>query len=114
MRIRRGEIWWAELGEPRGSEPGYRRPVLVVQEDAYNESRLATVVVLSLTSDARYAELPGNVLLTEEQSGLQRDSVVNVTQVTTIDRSWLESRVGKLRKSVMDQVEYGLRLVLGF
>ena len=114
MRIRRGEIWWAELGEPRGSEPGFRRPVLVVQEDAYNESRLATVIVLSLTSDARYGEMPGNVQLSKEQSGLERDSIVNVTQVTTIDRSWLESRVGKLRKSVMDQVEYGLRLVLGF
>lgn len=113
MRLRRGEIWWAELGEPRGSEPGFRRPVLVVQEDAYNESGLATVIVLSLTSEVRYAEMPGNVLLTQDQSGLGRDSIVNVTQVTTMDRSWLESRVGKLRKSVMSQIDYGLRLVLG-
>jgi len=113
VRLRRGEIWWAALGDPRGSEPGFRRPVLVVQEDAYNESGLATVIVLSLTSEVRYAEMPGNVLLTQDESGLGRDSIVNVTQVTTIDRSWLESRAGKLRKSVMSQVAYGLRLVLG-
>jgi mRNA interferase MazF len=114
VRVRRGEIWWAELGVPRGSEPGFRRPVLVVQQDAYNETRLATVIVLSLTSDMRYGELPGNVLLTEAQSGLDKASIVNVTQVTTIDRSWLESRAGKLRKSLMAEVEYGLRQVLGF
>lgn len=113
MKIQRGDIWWADLGEPRDSEPGFRRPVLVVQEDAYNESRLATVIVLSLTSDVRYADMPGNVLLSEEETGLDRDSVVNVTQLVTIDRSWLESRVGRLERSASEQIDYGLRLVLG-
>ena len=113
VRPRRGELWWADLGEPRGSEPAYRRPVLVIQEDTFNRSRLATVIVLGLTSDPRYGELPGNVHLTPKQSGLDRDSVVNVTQIATIDKSWLESRVAKLRKPLMDQVEYGIGLVLG-
>jgi mRNA interferase MazF len=85
----------------------------VVQDDAYNQSRLATVVVLGLTSDTRYAQLPGNVLLPEERTGLDRDSVVNVTQLSTVDRAWLDERVGKLSKSLMNQVDYGLRLVLG-
>lgn len=113
MRIRRGEIWWADLGEPRGSEPAYRRPVLVVQEDAFNRSDLATVMVLSLTSDLRYAEMPGNVRLPADRCGLDRESVVNVTQIATVDRSWLESPVGKLPRAIMGQIEYGLRLALG-
>ena len=113
MKIRRGEIWWADLGDPRGSEPGYRRPVLVVQDDTYNRSELATVVVLGLTSERGYGALPGNVTIPREESGLDRDSVVNVTQIATIDKNWLDTPVGKLRPMRMDQVDYGLGLVLG-
>jgi mRNA interferase MazF len=113
VSIRRGEIWWAELGEPRGSEPGHRRPVLVLQDDRFNDSRLATVIAAALTSETRYAEMPGNVLVPAAKSRLDRDSVVNVTQIATIDRSWLVSRVSKLPKPVLAQVDYGLRLTLG-
>lgn len=113
MKPRRGEVWWAELGEPRGSEPGHRRPVLVVQEDTFNKSRLATVAVAVITSESRYAAMPGNVLLPADKAGLDRDSVVNVTQVAPIDRSWLGRRVGKLSTSLMLQVDHGLRLFFG-
>ena len=110
---RRGEIWWADLGEPRGSEPGHRRPVLVVQEDHFNQSRLATVIVLSLTSNLRYENFPGNVFLSSMESGLEKDSVINITQLTTIDKSWLDTYVADVPRSTMMQVEAGLSLVLG-
>ena len=110
---RRGEIWWSDLGEPQQSEPGHRRPVLVVQEDHFNQSNLATVIVLSLTSNLRYQQFPGNVFLPRAQSGLEKDSVINITQLTTIDKSWLETHVTDLPASVMTQVEAGLSLVLG-
>lgn len=110
--IRRGEIWWADLGEPRGSEPGYRRPVLVVQADTYNRSDLATVIVLSLTTNRRLADMPGNVDITANESGLRTDSVANVTQLATIDKSWLEERAGVLSASLMDEVAFGLATVL--
>lgn len=110
--IKRGEIWWADLGDPRGSEPGYRRPVLVIQADAYNRSHLATVIVLSLTTNRRLADMPGNVDIQASESGLQAVSVVNVTQMATIDKSWLEERVGALSASRMDEVTFGLATVL--
>ncbi|MBT3380663.1 MAG: type II toxin-antitoxin system PemK/MazF family toxin [Lentisphaerae bacterium] len=109
----RGEIWWADLGEPRGSEPGLRRPVLVVQADTYNRSNLATVIVLSLTTNKRLGDMPGNVGLAKADSGLRADSVINVTQLTTIDRSWLDGRVGRVPDVIMDEVAYGLGQVLG-
>jgi mRNA interferase MazF len=110
---RRSEIWWADLGEPRQSEPAHRRPVLIVQEDHFNQSNLATVIVLSLTSNLRYQHFPGNLVLSRAQSGLEKDSVVNMTQLTTIDKSWLEEYVTELSPAIMSQVEAGLRLVLG-
>ncbi len=110
---RRGEIWWADLGEPTDSEPGYRRPVLIVQEDHFNQSNLATVIVLSLTSNLRYQDFPGNVFLPHGQSSLGKDSVVNITQLATIDKSWLVEFVADLPASIMAQVDGGLRLVLG-
>lgn len=112
--LRRGDLWWADLGEPRDSEPGFRRPVLVIQDDSFNESQLATVIVLALTSNLRYGQLPGNVSLASTESGLDRDSIINVSQVTTIDKSWLDSWVSTLPSGVMAQVDYGLALVLGF
>lgn len=109
----RGEIWWADLGEPRGSQPGYRRPVLVVQDNHFNRSRLATVVVLSLTSNLRFHNIPGNLLLSKTDSGLAKDSVVTITQLTTIDKAWLDEFVAALPRAVMAQVDANLSLVLG-
>jgi mRNA interferase MazF len=113
VTAQRGEIWWADLGEPRGSQPGYRRPVLVVQDNHFNRSRLATVVVLSLTSNLRFQNIPGNLLLSQGDSGLGKDSVINITQLTTIDKAWLDEFVAALPQSVMAQVDANLSLVLG-
>jgi mRNA interferase MazF len=111
--IERGEVWWADLGLPRGSAPALRRPVLVVSDDRYNASRLQTVTVVVLTSTARLAALPGNVAVAAELSGLDKDSVVNVTQLATIDRAALESLAGHLPSWLMTQVDDGLRRALG-
>jgi mRNA interferase MazF len=110
--IRRGEIWWASLRNPVGSEPGYRRPVLVIQSDDFNRSRIATVIAVVITSNIRLAEAPGNVFLPQKLAGLPKDSVLNVSQVVTIDKSCLTEKLGILSPGVIDQVEKGLRLVL--
>lgn len=111
--IRRGEIWWASLPEPRGSEPGYRRPVLVVQSDEFNRSAIRTVMVVAISSNLRLAEAPGNVLLPSGRAGLPRDSVANVSQVLTADKSSLIERAGEVTPAILRQVEDGLRLSLG-
>ena len=110
--MQRGEIWWADLAEPRGSEPGFRRPVLVVQSQAFNDSRIRTVVVVSITSNASLAAAPGNVHLSRRASRLPRESVVNVSQVMTLDRDFLTERISRLSSPTMTDVERGLRLVL--
>lgn len=112
MVIGRGDIWWADLPEPVGSAPGYRRPVLVVQSDTFNRSRLATVAVVVLTGNVRLVDAPGNVLVPARSSGLSRDSVANVTQVLTIPRDRLTERVCTLPPAILRQVEDGLRLAL--
>jgi len=109
---RRAEIWWAELPTPRASEPGFRRPVLVVQADAFNRSRIATVMVAAISANLRLADAPGNVRLTKRQSKLSRDSVVNVSQVMTLDCSFLSAKVGRLAAAKMEEVDAGLRLAL--
>ncbi len=111
--IERGDIWWANLPEPAGSGPGYRRPVLVLQSDAFNHSRISTTVVLVLTKNVRLAKAPGNVLLTARASGLEVDSVVNVSQIITLDKSLLTEHVSSLTQAKMAKVEAGVRLVLG-
>jgi mRNA interferase MazF len=111
--IERGEIWWADLGDPDGSEPGYRRPVLVVQSDAFNRSRLRTVIAVVLMTNLRLLEAPGNVLIPAKASGLPKDSVANVSQLITIDRDFLLERAGRLRGQPMKDLASGLRLVLG-
>ena len=111
--MRRGEIRWVSLPEPRGSEPGFRRPVLVVQSDAFNRSRIGTVVVAAISSDVKLADAPGNVLLSRRASGLPKPSVVNVSQVLTLDRTTLTASVRALSKKDMVSVENGLRLVMG-
>jgi mRNA interferase MazF len=112
MLIGRGEIWWADLPEPIGSAPGYHRPVLVVQSDAFTRSRLATVTVVALTGNTRLVAAPGNVLIPASASGLPRDSVANVSQLLTIHREILTLRVRALSPSLLDQVDDGLRLAL--
>jgi mRNA interferase MazF len=111
--IERGAIHWADLGEAVGSRPAERRPVLVVSADAYNESRIATVVVAVITSNTGLATMPGNVFLPEGASGLPRDSVVNVTALATVDRSDLDgAAAGRLPAALLDEVDRGLRRVL--
>ncbi len=112
MVIERREIWWSDLEEPRGSEPGFRRPVLVAQAESFNRSRIRTVVVVVLTSNTRLLDAPGNVLIPAKQSRLDRDSVANVSQIVTLDRDFLSERLGRVSATVMAQVDAGLRLVL--
>jgi len=111
--IGQGEIWWADLPAPSGSATGFRRPVVVVQSDALNRSRIATVVCVPLTSNLVWAGAPGNVLLTAKATGLPKDSVVNVSQVVTLDRSVLTERLGKLSRAKLELVFAGVDVVLG-
>ena len=110
--MRRGEVWWAELPEPVASEPGYRRPVLIVQSNDFNRSRIRTVISVVLTTNLRLAEAPGNVLVTKEDTALPRDSVANVSQVVTLDRTFLTEQVSRVSDRIMILVEDGLRMVL--
>jgi mRNA interferase MazF len=110
--LTRGEIWWADLPEPRGSEPGLRRSVLIVQTDSFNRSAIRTVIVAVITGNLRLAEAPGNVLLPPQITGLPRDSVVNVSQLLALDRSFLTEDVSKLPGRLQAEVDAGLRLVL--
>ncbi len=112
MVVERGEVWWADLAEPRGSEPGFRRPMLIVQADSFNRSRIRTVVAVALTSKMRLLDAPGNVLVPGEEAGLPRDSVANVSQVVTLDRDYLGERCGTIGSKVMTRVDAGLRLAL--
>jgi mRNA interferase MazF len=110
--VERGQIWWVDLGEPAGSEPGFRRPILVVQSDAFNRSRLRTVLAVVLTSNLRLVEAPGNVLIPAKAASLPKDSVANVSQVITVDRDFLTEPAGRIRGQLLKDVESGLRLVL--
>ena len=111
--MRRGEIWWASLPAPRGSEPGYRRPIVVVQSDRFNESRISTVIIAILTSNLRLAAAPGNIRLDRHETGLPRDSVLNLSQVLTVDKSFLTERVGLLSVRNVAAMDAGLKLVMG-
>jgi mRNA interferase MazF len=108
----RGEIWWASLRKPQDSEPGYRRPVLIIQSDVFNHSKIRTIMAAVITSNTRLAKAPGNVLLNRRQSGLPKPSVVNVSQIITLDKSHLTEHVNKIGPREMHAVEDGLRLVL--
>lgn len=110
--MKRGEIWWAHLPPATGSGPGYRRPVLIVQSNAFNESKIATVLVAVITSNLALAEAPGNVRLNRSSGGLSKASVVNVSQLLTMDRGLLGKRVGFLPAQMMQRVDAGLKLVL--
>jgi mRNA interferase MazF len=108
----RGEIWWANLPDPVGSEPGYRRPILVVQDDIFTQSRISTVIVVTITSNIQLAEAPGNVLLPKEATGLPRDSVANVSQILTVDKKFLVECIGSLPKNLQEEIDDGLRTIL--
>ncbi len=110
--MRRGEIWWASLGEPHGSGPGYRRPVLIVQSNEFNQSAIRTSICAAMTSNMRLADAPGNVRVTRRASGLPQESVVNVSQLITLDKQRLTEKVGRLPAESFRDVEAGIRLVL--
>jgi mRNA interferase MazF len=110
--MHRGEIWWANLPDPVGSEPGYRRPVLVVQDDTFTQSRISTVIVVVITSNIQLAEAPGNVLLPHTVSDLPRDSVANISQIFTVDKTFLVERIGSLPDYLQEEVDEGLRTIL--
>jgi len=111
--IAQGDVWWAELAEPRGSEPGFRRPVVVVQGDSLNRSRIATIVCVSITSNLKWAIAPGNVLLPAGRAGLPKDSVANVSQIVTLDRSVFSEHVARLPSALLQLVVAGIDVVLG-
>jgi mRNA interferase MazF len=113
MVIAQGEVWWADLAEPIGSAPGYRRPVIVLQSDPVNRSQIATVVCVVLTSNLRWSIAPGNVLFTAKHTGLDRDSVANVSQLITLDKRQLTERAGKVPRKQMESVFSGIDLIMG-
>ena len=113
MVISQGEIWWADLPSPSGSDPGFRRPVVVVQGDALNRSHIATVVCVPLTSNLKWVLAPGNVRLSARLTGLPKDSVANVPQIISVDKALLTARVGKLPRSKLELLLSGIGVVLG-
>lgn len=110
--MRRGELWWGDLPEPVGAGPGYRRPVVIIQADAFSASRIATVIVATVTASRRLATAPGNVRLPQGSCGLNRDSAINVTQLLTVDKSLLLERIGSLAGPKLRELDDGLRQVL--
>lgn len=113
MVISQGEVWWADLPVPVGSAPGFRRPVIVIQGDAFNRSRIATIVCIPLTSNLRRADVPGNVLLAPNVTNLPVDSVANASQIITLDKEQLSERVGKLSRAKLELILAALDAVLG-
>jgi mRNA interferase MazF len=111
--ISQGDIWWADLPNPTGSGPGFRRPIVVVQGDAFNQSRINTVVCIPLTSNVKWGGAPGNVILKAHLTGLNKDSVANVSQIITLDKALLTDRAGRIPKSHLDLVLSGINVVLG-
>ena len=111
--IQRGDVCWVDFGEPAGSEPGYRHPLVVVSDDSFNRSRIATVVGVVVTSNLQLLDAPGNVSLPAAEAGLPHDSVANVSQVVTIDKAELSEAVGAVGPATMERIDDGLRLALG-
>ncbi|MCK5230642.1 MAG: type II toxin-antitoxin system PemK/MazF family toxin [Desulfobulbaceae bacterium] len=112
MVIKRGEIWWAELPDPTGSEPGYKRPLIVIQSNDFNNSNIGTVIAVIITSNIHLASAPGNILLSTKKSKLSKKSVVNVSQLITVDKSFFTEKVHTLSNKLMEQIDDGIRLVL--
>jgi len=113
MKYKKGEIWWADLDEPRGSEPGYRRPVVIIQSDEFNKSKISTIIVAVVTSNLALAKAPGNIALgVNKRLGLVKESVINVSQVLTLDKSYLNEKIGNLNENEKLALTEGLKLVL--
>ena len=112
MTIRQGDIFWIDLGEPEGSEPGYRHPHVVVQNDVFNKSKIGTVAVCALTSNLQRATAPGNVLLKKGEANLKKESVVNISQIVTLNKSDLVEKIGTLSPVRIKQIVEGLRLLI--
>jgi mRNA interferase MazF len=109
----RGEIWWADLGEPFGSEPGFLRPILVIQDNSFNESNLNTVIVVCITTNLSLAEAPGNIFLHKSISRLPKDSVINITQIASIDKKRFNKKISKLDYDSIFEIEKSIKLILG-
>lgn len=112
MVVERGDLWWADLADPVASEPGYKRPVLIIQSDAFNRSGINTVVAVILTSNLRLEQAPGNVRLPAKKTGLPKESVANVSQIVTLDKRFLRDKCGRLPSDLMFEIEEGVRLAL--
>ncbi len=110
--LNRGEIWWANLYEPIGSSPGYRRPVLIIQADDFNRSNINTVLCAAITTNIRLSQAPGNIFLPMKDSGLPKDSVINISQIVTLDKNNLTERVRRLKPAIISNLEYSLKLIL--
>ncbi len=110
----RGEIWWADFGIPFGSETGFRRPVLVIQDDSFNKSKISTIIVIPLTTNLALENAPGNVLIEKEESGLSKDSILVVSQLSAIDKVRMIERISKIESYILREVEYGMHMILGF
>jgi mRNA interferase MazF len=111
VEIRQGEVWWADLSEPSGSGPGFRRPILVIQGNPFNESKISTVVCIPLTSNLKWATAPGNVMLKKKLTGLTKDAVANVSQIISLDKIVLTEKCGRVPGSFIKQIFYGLDIV---
>lgn len=109
----RGELWWTDFGIPIGSEPGFKGPTLIIQDNSFNRSKIRTVIILPLTTNLNLIEAPGNVYVNKKDSQLSKDSVINVSQISVLDKSRLIKKIGKLNINILNEVEIGLRLVLG-
>ena len=109
----RGELWWADFGIPFGSEPGYKRPVLIIQNDFFNRSRINTTIVIPLTTNLILADAPGNILITKNQSKLKKDSIITISQIEVIDRQRLIEKITKIDRAIMEKVENNIMFVLG-
>lgn len=112
MVVKRGEIWWASLATPRGSEPGFRRPVIIVSANDFNDSQIQTVLVAVVSSNLKLAHAPGNISLPKAASKLKKDSVINVSQVLTLDKKFLQKKVAKITSKYQKELDNGLRLVM--
>lgn len=110
--MKRGEIWWADIPEPTASEPGYRRPVVIVQSDSFNDSSINTVIVITITSNMLLLSAPGNVLLPSKSTGLTKDSVANISQIVSLDKRFLTEQIGTLSDTIISRIDQGLKLVL--
>jgi mRNA interferase MazF len=109
----RGELWWADFGIPFGSEPGYKRPVLIIQNDFFNRSMINTTIVIPLTTNLIFADAPGNILITKNQSKLKKDSVITISQIEVIDRRRLIEKITKIDRAIIEKVENNIMFVLG-